>query len=370
MGSTQPFEATPDARPRPQEESPKPPSGPEEAAGRLLDILNDSSAALLVVLGHRTGLFEVMAALPAAPSRLVADAAGLEERYVREWLGGMVSAGFIDYRPAEATYHLRPEYIPLVTGTGTDNLARTLQYVPLLGAVGPQIVQAFRHGGGTLYSDYPQFHQVMAAESAAVNDAALLDRIMPLTGREAALRTGISVADIGCGEGHAMNLLAAAFPLSSFTGFDFSHAALEAAAAEATTLGLTNVRFEYCDVARLGRDQEFDLITAFDAIHDQAQPGTVLQQVRAALKPGGTFLMVDINASSNLEENTSLPWATFLYAVSTFHCMAVSLGQGGVGLGTVWGRELAATMLAEAGFANVAAMYLDEDPFNVYFIAE
>ncbi len=84
--------------------------------------------------------------------------------------------------------------------------------------------------------------------------------------------------------------------------------------------------------------EAFDLVTAFDAIHDQAHPAQVLKNIHAALKPGGTFLMVDINASSRLEENLDLPWAAFLYTISTFHCMAVSLGQGGDGLGTVWGE--------------------------------
>jgi hypothetical protein len=110
-------------------------------------------------------------------------------------------------------------------------------------------------------------------------------------------------------------------------------------------------------------------VTAFDAVHDQAHPAKVLANVHGSLRPGGTFLMVDINASSNLEQNADLPWASFLYAVSTTHCMSVSLGQGGDGLGTVWGVELAEQMLREAGFAEVTRHDLDDDPFNAYFVA-
>jgi SAM-dependent methyltransferase len=110
-------------------------------------------------------------------------------------------------------------------------------------------------------------------------------------------------------------------------------------------------------------------VLTFDAIHDQAHPATVLANVRRALRPDGTYLMVDINAQSNLEDNLELPWASFLFAVSTWHCMAVSLGQGGDGLGTAWGVQTAERMLRDAGFSEVVVHDLPEDPFNAYFVA-
>ncbi|WP_115787327.1 class I SAM-dependent methyltransferase [Arthrobacter silvisoli] len=341
----------------------------DAASARLLDILNDGAIALLTGLGCQTGLFDTLAKLPAASSTLIADAAGLNERYVREWLGGMVTAGFVRYEPDDGSYVLRDEYRPVLSGTGPENLAPTIQYLPLLAQVAPKIERAFRDGGGPDYDDYPGFHHVMAANSAVVNDSALLEAIIPLSGQAGSLRTGISVADIGCGEGRALNLLAAAYPASGFIGYDFSAEALEAATAEAGQRGLSNVRFELQDVATLEEKQRFDFITAFDAIHDQADPARVLRNIRAALTPGGTFLMVDINASSRLDENTALPWGSFLYAISTFHCMAVSLGQDGAGLGTAWGRQLAVSMLREAGFADITVQELEGDPFNAYYLA-
>lgn len=212
----------------------------EKASERLVSILNDGSIALLASVGHQTGLFDAMAALPAAGSGHIADAAGLSERYVREWLGGMVTAGFVDYDAANSTYLLRPEYLPLLSGPGTDNIARTLQYIPLMGEVAHKVVGAFKDGGGLSYDDYPRFHHIMAADSAAVNDASLLDTIVPLSDCDDALRAGIAVADIGCGEGHALNLMAGAFPASQFTGYDFSADALDVAIAEAAELGLSN----------------------------------------------------------------------------------------------------------------------------------
>jgi len=342
---------------------------PEAVAGRVVGILNDGAICVLASIGHELGLFETLASLPPATSAQVADAAGLDERYVREWLGGMVTAGFVQYVPDDRTYYLCPDHAPFLTGTGADNLARTMRFVSLMGLVQPKVVDAFHHGGGLSYDDYPGFHHLQAADSAAVNDASLLDTIIPLAGVTDRLESGIAVADIGCGEGHAINLLARAHPRSTFVGYDFSEEAVEAGRREAREWGLGNARFEVLDVATLAEEAAYDLVTTFDAIHDQAHPAQVLANVRRALRPDGTYLMVDINASSNLEDNLELPWASFLYAASTVHCMSVSLGQGGDGLGTVWGVQTAERMLREAGFTEVVVHELEEDPFNAYFVA-
>lgn len=341
----------------------------EAAAERLLDILNDGAAAVLASIGHQTGLFDTLATLPAASSEQIADAAGLQERYVREWLGGMVTAGLVQYEPASRTYLLDPAVAPSVCGPGVDNIARTLQYVALMGAVSGKIAEKFKTGGGLGYEDYPGFVRLQAEDSGSVHDASLIDSILPLSGCIDRLRTGIDVADIACGSGHAVNLMAQAFPASNFTGYDFFEEGLIAGRSEAARLGLDNARFETRDAATLDLRDGFDLITVFDAIHDQAHPATVLRNIHEALRPGGTFLMVDIKASSRLEENIGLPWATFLYAASTTHCMSVSLSQGGDGLGTVWGVELAESMVRDAGFGQVEVKDLEEDPFNAYFVA-
>jgi ubiquinone/menaquinone biosynthesis C-methylase UbiE len=342
---------------------------PEEVAERVVGILNDGAICLLASIGHELGIFETLAALPPATSTQVADAAGLDERYVREWLGGMVTAGFVEYVPTDGTYYLCPDHAPFLTGNGPDNLARTMRFVSLMGQVQPKVAEAFRNGGGLSYDDYPGFHHLQAGDSAAVNDASLLDTILPLAGVTDRLERGIAVADIGCGEGHAVNLMARAFPRSTFVGYDFSAEALTAAREEAAAWGLANARFEVLDVARLAEESAYDLVTTFDAIHDQAHPATVLANISRALRPDGRYLMVDIKASSNLEDNLDLPWASFLYAVSTVHCMSVSLAQGGDGLGTVWGVQTAERMLHEAGFSEVVVHELEEDPFNAYFVA-
>ncbi len=142
---------------------------PEAVAEHLIGILNDGSICILAGIGHELGLFETLTGLPPATSTQIADAAGLDERYVREWLGGMVTGGFVEYLPENRTYYICPDHAPFLTGTGTgpDNLARVMRFIPLLGQVTPQVMEKFRTGGGLSYDDYPGFHDLQAADSAA-----------------------------------------------------------------------------------------------------------------------------------------------------------------------------------------------------------
>ncbi|HRO29020.1 MULTISPECIES: class I SAM-dependent methyltransferase [Micrococcaceae] len=340
-------------------------------AERCVGFMNQGAIALLISVGHQAGLFELMVRHPGSTSQQLADTGHLDERYVREWLAGMVTAGIVRYHPDTRTHVLPPEHAAVLTeSAGPDNMAHLMQYIGVMGRVEQPIVERFHHGGGLSYADYPDFHRIMAQESAAVNDASLIDGILPLVeGLPERLEAGIDVADIGCGSGHAINLMAAAYPGSRFTGYDFSADAIATARREAAEWGLDNARFEVLDVAALDVAEGFDAITAFDAIHDQAHPARVLGNIHRALRPGGVFLMVDIRAESQVEDNLSLPWASYLYAISMFHCMSVSLGLGGDGLGTVWGRQVAERMVSEAGFTTVEAKDIATDPFNTYYVA-
>jgi SAM-dependent methyltransferase len=347
------------------------PDTTEEFADRIVGTIDAASTAILLSIGHQTKLFDTLAELPAATSTHIADAAGLNERYVREWLGGVVAGRIVDYDPATQTYSLPQHRAAVLTRTaGPDNLARVAQFIPLLGEVEQKVIGCFHHGGGLSYGEYPRFQTLMAEESGEVFDAALVDVILPMVdGLPARLRAGVDVADFGCGSGHAVNVMAQAFPASRFVGIDFSAEGLTAGADEARRLGLTNATFEAVDVAGYDATEAFDVITAFDAVHDQAHPGQVLANIYRALRPGGIFLMVDIKASSRLEDNIGVPFASYLYTVSTMHCMSVSLGLDGDGLGTCWGRELAASMLADAGFGDVQVREIESDPINFYYIA-
>ena len=344
----------------------------QEFAERIVATIDAASVATLLSIGHQTKLFDTLAELPPATSTQIADVAGLSERYVREWLGGVVAGRIVEYDPVAQTYSLPPHSAAVLTrAAGPDNLARVAQFIPLLGEVEQKVIGCFFNGGGLSYSDYPRFHTLMAEQSGEVFDAALTDVILPMAdGLPQRLRTGVDVADFGCGSGHAINVMATAFPASRFVGIDFSTEGLAVGAEHARRLGLTNVTFEEADVANYGAADAFDVVTAFDAIHDQAHPGQVLQNIHRALRPGGVFLMVDIKASSRLEDNIGAPLASYLYTVSTMHCMSVSLGLDGDGLGTCWGRELAMSMLADAGFDDVQVREIDSDPINSYYIAK
>jgi SAM-dependent methyltransferase len=346
------------------------PAAVEAFGDRMLGIANEACTALMMSIGHQTGLFATLAGRPASTSAAVAAAAGLDERYVREWLNAMTTARVVVHDPVAATYLLPGEHATWLTDdAGPDNLARLMVMIPMIAEVEQGIVRCFREGGGLSYDDYDRFHELMAADSSAVVDATLLDVVVPaVDGLADRLREGIDVADIGCGSGHLVNVLARAFPNSRLVGYDFSPEAIAAARAEARALGLTNARFEELDVATLDEVAAYDLVTAFDAIHDQAHPAQVLDAISRAVRDDGTFLMVDIGASSHVHENLEHPFGTFLYTVSTMHCMTVSLGLGGDGLGTAWGQQLATAMLNDAGFTTIEMADVEADPANVYYV--
>ncbi|MEX1255605.1 MAG: methyltransferase domain-containing protein [Dehalococcoidia bacterium] len=343
----------------------------EAFGGQMIGTLNGAALTFMVSIGHRTGLFDTMAGLAASTSHQIAEATRLNERYVREWLGAMVTGRIIDYDPAGQTYALPPEHAASLTrAAGPGNLGSFAQFFSEMGNVETGIVESFKNGGGVPYSGYPRFQELMREESAQVFDATLIDVTLPLVpGLVDRLKAGIDVADVGCGAGHAVNLMARAFPNSRFTGYDFSEEGVARGNAEAKELGVSNARFEVRDVATLEGSQQFDLITVFDAIHDQAQPRKVLMGIYESLRPGGVFLCVDIAASSNLEENLEHPLAPFLYTISTMHCMTVSLALDGEGLGTVWGEQQARELLAEAGFGAIEVKNVEGDILNNYYIA-
>jgi SAM-dependent methyltransferase len=340
-------------------------------AERLLGILNGGALSLMISIGHRSGLFDVMGRSSFGTSEAIADSAGLQERYVREWLGAMVAGGIVEYLPVDRSYRLPPEHAACLTRDARpNNMAATAQFVPILASVEDEVLECFERGGGVPYEAFHRFHEVMAEESDQTVVAWLHEAILPLVpGLVERLATGVAVADVGCGSGRALNRMAHAFPKSRFIGLDLSPHAIGAARAEAKERGLTNVRFEVRDATELGPAGEYDFVTAFDAIHDQARPAEVLAAIARALRPGGVFLMQDIRGTSRVEEDARHPLGAFLYTVSCLHCMTVSLAAQGAGLGAMWGVETARRMLDEAGFAELEVETLPHDLMNFYYVA-
>ncbi|NLY95322.1 MAG: methyltransferase domain-containing protein [Myxococcales bacterium] len=345
----------------------------EAFAEKVLDSMNKGTLALMISLGHRTGLFDTMVSMDWGTSDEIARRAGLDERYVREWLGAMVTGGVVEIDPASRTYRLPAEHAASLTrASSPNNLAVYGQYLGIMGAVEDDIVECFRRGGGVPYEKFPRFHEVMAEDSGQTVLPALFDGILPLVFPSfEPLERGIDVLDVGCGRGRALVMMAERFPNSRFRGLDLSEEATAYGRAIARERGLDNLEFAVMDLRDFHEEAEperYDFVTTFDAVHDQPKPKHLLAGIRRTLRPGGAYLMQDIKASSFPEKNVEHPMGTWIYTVSTFHCMTVSLAQGGDGLGTAWGRELARSMLAEAGFEDVEVYELPHDPQNDYWV--
>jgi 2-polyprenyl-3-methyl-5-hydroxy-6-metoxy-1,4-benzoquinol methylase len=343
----------------------------EEFASKMFQFLNSGMLSLMISIGYKTGLFDIIAQLKPSTSQEISQASKLNERYIREWLGAMVTGNIIEYDPLTEKYFLPKEHSAFLTRkSGIDNLAVLAQYVSLMGNVEDKIVECFRNGGGLPYSEYPKFQQLQAEETARIFDSMLTNQVLPLIPDiNNRLNDGIRVLDIGCGRGRAVNLMGKAFSRSKFTGCDISHEGILSAKEEAKNMGLTNVQFEIKDALLVEELGKFDLITAFDTIHDQVQPTKVLKAINASLNNDGFFLMQDIAASSKVEKNIDSILAPTLYTISTMHCMSVSLAFDGEGLGTMWGKELAVNKLTEAGFKDIKIKNVEGDIMNYYYVS-
>jgi len=343
----------------------------EAFSARTMDTINAGAIAVMVSIGHRTGLFDVMVDLPPSTSAEIAVRAELDERYVREWLAAMVTGRIVTYDAAARAYALPAEHAASLTrNAALGNLAVYCQYVAILGQMQDKILHHFEDGHGTTYDEYPHFHAIMAEDSGQTVVAQLFDVVLPLAGDIVArLEAGIDVMDAGCGRGAALLALASRFPKSRFVGYDLGADAIAYANTQAKAAGLANVRFMVRDLAGYDERERFDFVTTFDAVHDQKDPQGLIRGLFGALRPGGIYLMQDVGGSARLENNLDFPMAAFLYAVSCLHCTPVSLGQGGAGLGTMWGWETAEAMLQEAGFTDVRRNVLPHDPMNVWFVS-
>jgi ubiquinone/menaquinone biosynthesis C-methylase UbiE len=345
----------------------------ERFAGSLLDTMNKSSLSLMISIGHRSGLFDTMSSNGIATSVELARATSLNERYVREWLGAMVTGGIVEYSPESKTFRLPPEHAAFLTRkAGADNFGVFMQYVAVMGSVEDEILKCFRDGGGVPYSRFHRFHEVMAEDSGQSVLSSLETHILPMVpGLREKLEAGMKMLDAGCGSGRIINKLASLFPHSEFVGFDLSQEAIARAATEAESLSLRNVQFHVKDLTDFHQwapTEGFDFITTFDAVHDQAQPLSVLKGICRALKADGIYLMQDISGTGRLEEDMKHPIGTFLYAISCMHCMTVSLAQGGEGLGAMWGEEKTKEYLSRAGFRSVQVNKLAHDIQNNWYV--
>lgn len=326
-------------------------------AERMLATLTGGALSMLVSIGHRTGLFEAAAQGPASSAEL-AERAGLQERYVREWLGAMVTGGFLTYQPATGEYTLPTEHAEMLLGESAANVMPMVSMLRGFAGPLPELERCFTDGGGVESPEFvPHLHAAGAEPGGTwrrIYDEHLVDGFLgAVPGLLARLAAGVRVLDLGCGNGHAVSVAAQAFPASQFLGIDIDDDLIAWAEAERTALGLTNAAFAVVDATELAPQPSFDVITAFDSVHHLRVPLEALSRVRAALAPGGVFVVVEAKFSSHLENNAGNPFAPLYYAISLMYCTTVSLAEGGPGLGMMLGTELTSDLLSSAGFDHV-----------------
>lgn len=344
----------------------------EAFAEKVLVDYAGANAFFMASIGDRLGLFFELAENGAATSAELANRTGLQERYLREWLGGMSAAGYLDYEPATGKHSIPSERVPVLAEEAGPVFfgCAFFDFSTNFGDTYHQLLEAFRAGGGVSQAAYgadvagsidrftaPWFEHMLVTEWLPE---------MPEV--QAKLAQGASVCDVGCGQGRGIVKLAQAFPKSTFVGLDVYEPAIRVAERAAEEAGVSDrVRFEVRDASR-GVGRRYDVITTFDVVHDSVDPRGLLRAIRDALGDEGRYVCVDINCSDRPEENVG-PMGAVLYGLSLAYCLPVSLADGGEGLGTLGLPESRLTELClEAGFSSVRRLSLDNPFNNVYEI--
>jgi SAM-dependent methyltransferase len=341
----------------------------EAFVGKVLGDTSATFTTILAVIGDRLGLFKDLAANGPATSAELAARVGINERYAREWLGGMATAGYVQYDPAGRRFTLPPEHRPaLAQENGPFFFGGVYQMLPAMAGILDQVTEAFRTGGGVPQSVYdPNLWDGMERFTGSWFENLLVQQWIPaMPAVQAKLEAGALVADIGCGRGRALIKLAQAFPNARGIGYDVFGPSIERASANAKAAGVDDrVSFRQLDASK-GLPEQYDIITTFDVIHDAIDPLSLLRAIHRALRPDGVYVCLDINCSDKLEENSG-PLGAMFHGFSVLYCMTTSLAGGGAGLGTVGFHEAKARELcAEAGFSSIRRLPL-ENPFNILY---
>jgi SAM-dependent methyltransferase len=334
-------------------------------------VSNDIGAAMmggLSYIGDRLGIFRALADGARFTSAELAQKTGLNERYLREWLGAMTAAGYVEYDPAAATFRMPPEHAMVLANEDSPFfMGGFVQMVMPNLSVVPKLREAFQKGGGVPQGEYPaETWEAMERASASMYKHRLARKWLPAMPQVVeCLNAGGSALDVGCGSGRAAIAIAEAFPNARVFGFDVHPGSIERARANAKATGLERrVKFEVVDGTKLPAG-EFDFISTFDVVHDSVDPVGLVRSIRGALRPDGTYLMVEVNVSPRLEDNIN-PMGRMMYSVSTLYCMTVSLAQGGAGIGACMGEPKAREIGRQAGFTRLRRLPI-EDMFSALF---
>jgi 2-polyprenyl-3-methyl-5-hydroxy-6-metoxy-1,4-benzoquinol methylase len=320
--------------------------------GGILQDLGGAFSVPLVQIGESLGLYSTLSESGPLSSGELAARTGLKERYLREWLSAQAASNYITFEPATEKFSMTPEQSFVLANQG-----RPFYLAPAFGAAAafqqnmPQVKEAFRTGEGVAWGDQTQCLSCAVASFFRPGyDNHLLQSWLPaLNGVVGKLEHGGDVADVGCGHGISTMIMARAFPKSKVHGFDFHEKSIEEARKHANGHNLSNIEFQSREANEL--PGKYDLITMFDCLHDMGDPVGTLKQIRAALKPGGSVMIVEPMAGDSLKDNLN-PIGRMYYSASTMVCVPTSLAQPtGAALGAQAGeRQLRKLIMEEAGF--------------------
>lgn len=337
-----------------------------QLVGQMVGDLGGAASVAMVRMGDQLGLYRALHSKgPMTPAEL-ATAVGANERYLREWLSHQTASNYLTHDPATGRFALSAEQAmifgmeesPVYMMGGFDLMAAMLDNQP-------KVEAAFRTGGGVAWGDQAgcMFCAVARFFRPGYHNH-LVDAWLPaLDGAVEKLRAGAQVADIGCGHGWSTVMMAKAFPQSHFTGYDFHAGSIEAARVHAAEHGVSeNTRFEI-GTAKAFAATDLDLVTCFDCLHDMGDPTGAARHIRQALKPDGTWMIVEPMAGDSLEANCN-PVGRLFYAASTMICVPTSLAQEvGLALGAQAGEARLREVITAGGFGSVRRA--TETPFNM-----
>lgn len=332
------------------------PSDVETFVGKVVTDLSAALSGVLVNVGRKLGLYQAMADLGACTSVALAEATGIRERYVREWLANQAAGGYVAYDPKTQTYALPPaQAMVLAIEQSPVFMASAFEVAASFWLDEDLIVETFRSGEGLGW--HAHNHRLFCGTENFFRTgyrAYLVSAWLPaLDGVVERLKRGGRVADIGCGHGASTILMAQAFPKSNFIGLDYHEESIATARKRAAWQGVTdNIAFETKGASEFD-GHDFDLVCFMDCLHDLGDPVGALARCRKALKPDGKVLLVEPYAGDRLEENLN-PIGRMFYAASAMACTPNSLSQEvGLGLGAQAGEERLRKVAQEAGFSNL-----------------
>lgn len=336
--------------------------------------------AITISLGRQLGLYPHLTAEVGLTVHELATVAGIDSRYAREWLEQQAAAGFIDVAaesqdPEQRRFALSPVAAEcLLNPESLASVGPLFDFLPSLTRVFPaMLLDAYRTGGGIPYAAYG-IHDAQGDFNRPSFVQLLTTAWLPaLSGVSDRLdRNDARVAEIGCGEGWAAISIAKAWPSIAIDGFDNDEASIAAARRHAAEAGVSDrVRFEVADVTQEPSDQRsnrtYDLVLAFEMIHDLARPIAALATMRRLGKPDAFHLVVDEKAGDHFEANTENPVERMFYAASVLHCLPVGMADApSAATGTVMRPSTLRSYATDAGFSSVEVLPIEHDILRFY----